>query len=175
MQLSHHVCLRNCLIADNRATVAYYPGGIYVLKDAVGGGVESCTLAGNNGDYGGMRIRADTYQVVNTVIAGNTGPQADDMVISVPNATNQFFHSCCPTFSLPAANANLQLDPRFADAGAGDYRLGNGLPCLQAGMNQPWMAAATDLEGRRRIDSVVGTVDLGCYEHLLGGALLLVR
>jgi hypothetical protein len=51
------------------------------------------------------------------------------------------------------------------DFAGGNYRLLITSPCINAGINQDWMVAATDLDGNPRISW--GTVDMGAYEFLL--------
>ncbi len=57
---------------------------------------------------------------------------------------------------------NFDAEPRFRDHDGGDFRLRADSPCLNKGLNQPWMAEATDLVGARRIFGQ--RVDPGCYE-----------
>jgi hypothetical protein len=56
---------------------------------------------------------------------------------------------------------NLELDPRFVDAGGGDYHLAPGSPALEAGTAEG--APALDLEGNPRLCG--SGVDLGPYER----------
>lgn len=71
--------------------------------------------------------------------------------------------------NVTAAALPFQL---FVDAAAGDYRLADGSPCVNAGLNQPWMAGATDLSGLRRV--MAGVVDMGAYEWEPPAATLLI-
>ncbi len=57
----------------------------------------------------------------------------------------------------------LAGDPQFANAAGDNYHLLLSSPCVDAGMNQPWMSDATDLDGMPRV--LGGTVDIGCYEQ----------
>ena len=72
-------------------------------------------------------------------------------------------HTCSPGLS---GNGNLSSDPQFVNAAASNYRLLASSPCINAGLNQSWMATATDLNGLPRIAG--GTVDLGACECPLG-------
>jgi hypothetical protein len=60
-----------------------------------------------------------------------------------------------------AAN-NIQQDPMFVDAGAGDFHLQSGSPCIDAGDNNAPSLPAEDFEGENRISN--GTVDIGADE-----------
>ncbi len=57
---------------------------------------------------------------------------------------------------------NIDDDPRFLDAGAGDLRLSDESPCIDAGSNAAPNLPTTDRDGRPRV--VNGTVDMGAYE-----------
>lgn len=72
-------------------------------------------------------------------------------------------------------SGNIAADPKFADAANGNYRLTAASPCANAGLNQDWMAAAVDLDGRPRLDRFTRRVDIGCYEHHFRGAMFLVK
>ena len=58
---------------------------------------------------------------------------------------------------------NIADEPLFIAKDAGNYRLGFGSPCIDAGTDQDWMTGATDLDGRSRIMN--DRVDMGAYEH----------
>lgn len=115
----------------------------------------------------------------NTIFSGNTGTVVDDLwltgVAVSADGSNCFHNSCCPTFSLPLAQGNVQADPRFVDAAGGNFRLRGSSPCVNAGTNQAWMSNWLDLDGNPRLDTFSGVVDMGCYEHIRVGALFLVR
>jgi hypothetical protein len=53
---------------------------------------------------------------------------------------------------------NIDADPMFADAASGDYHLGVGSPCIDAGT--PAGAPAADVEGTPRD----AAPDMGAYE-----------
>jgi hypothetical protein len=60
----------------------------------------------------------------------------------------------------------------FMNTNAGNYRLSQNSPCINAGLNQAWMDNASDLDGaHRRIDSFSHIVDMGCYEYLPSGSM----
>jgi hypothetical protein len=56
---------------------------------------------------------------------------------------------------------------------AGNYRLSQGSPCINAGNNQ-YAPATPDLDGHSRIDRYSGIVDMGCYEYLPSGMMIKV-
>ncbi len=69
---------------------------------------------------------------------------------------------------MPAGTGNIVVDPLFADAEDGDFRLLAGSPCLDAGDNAA-VSGATDLAGNPRVQN--GTVDMGAYEGAVTPAL----
>ena len=62
--------------------------------------------------------------------------------------------------------------PRFADPENGDWTLKMSSPLKDTGVLCDWMTGAIDLAGNPR---VVDMPDIGCYEHMKKGLLLLVR
>jgi len=56
---------------------------------------------------------------------------------------------------------NIEADPQFKDAPAGDFRLIDTSPCVDAGTNG-WVTTETDYLGNARIEN--GTVDMGVCE-----------
>ena len=71
---------------------------------------------------------------------------------------------CCSSTEGMTDVGSLTDDPRFARPSQGDYRLKSGSRCIDAGLNQAWMAGATDLDGNARIHGRRSIVDIGCYE-----------
>ena len=64
---------------------------------------------------------------------------------------------------------NIDQDPSFMDTTVGDYRLGTGSPCIDAG-NNAVVSTPLDLEGNPRIadgnSDGSAIVDMGAYEYL---------
>lgn len=166
--------LRNCLIADNRGEQA--DGGAVFVGDGVGTlEVVNCTIVNNQSRVTPAGIRADNpTDVRNTILFGNV---LDDDTLSNYAGTLSFVRSCTsPITGFDPADGNLDADPRFVDADAGNYRLQATSPCVNAGMNEPdWMLDAVDLDGNPRIDRISGQVDIGAYEYVPAGSVLLIR
>jgi hypothetical protein len=121
-----YAILYDCLVANNKGS----------QNDAglVDGAAINCTIVGNIG--GGVRGSS----VLNSIVISNT----------VYNFSNCNITNSCGT-SLPAGPGNIAADPRFVDYAKGDFRLDSNSPCINAGMNMPWMYDATDLDGNRRV------------------------
>ncbi|MBQ9430868.1 MAG: hypothetical protein IJU44_04875, partial [Kiritimatiellae bacterium] len=62
---------------------------------------------------------------------------------------------------LYSGTGNINSDPRFVDAGSGDYRLLADSPCINVGSSS-YVNGSLDIFGNVRVQD--GTVDMGCYE-----------
>jgi len=149
----------NCTITDNSVTQGTSPegGGVYVYQ----GTVQSCTINGNSVASASFSRAGGVYcrdaAVVNCVVYGNT---ANNSPNCYSKSSGTFDHTC----TIPAIGSNcITNDPRFADAAGYDYALQDTSPCIGAGINQAWMAGATDQMGKR--PRIIGsTVDIGAHE-----------
>lgn len=173
---------RNCLFVGNHAAPGALGGGIFCgLTGPLY--VESCTIISNTASSGGggVHIRAKTTEptqillITNSIFShngpisefGQTGPH-----------TNYVSHTRSGSFSsfIFEGTNNITAEPKFMDVAAGDFRLRGDSPCINAGANQAWMdGRAEDLAGNPRIDHFVGTVDMGCYEYISHGTVILIR
>ena len=185
--------LSNCVVKGNRA---YYYAGIgaagvtgiwntlicqnvstgdwnYGSGINIGGSVRltrlvNCTITSNYPGHGlCINDAAYPFSVTNCIIAGNGKTGTSNIkFFGTTYTTGMFHYCCCPTTVLPADQGNITNSPAFADFAAGNYRLAKESPCINAGINQAWMAGATDLDGHPRIYAYRGTnVDMGAYEY----------
>jgi hypothetical protein len=152
-----------CLVARN--TAASRGGGIYNAM-----AVENCTIVDNRaaisggGTIGSYIRRGDrTQRIVNSVFSGNTAPEFPDADVQQVEfyETDNVNNCIAPTPGFPESQGNIAADPLFAE---GSYRPAAGSPCIDAGANADWMAAATDLDGHPRIAGALA--DIGAYEFL---------
>ena len=165
------VIFYNCLIANNTSGNG---GGIYwnhYLSGTHFGEYYNCTIAGNSAtnvaNVGGVfkpNIEC-IYGMYNTIIYSNTPV---DYIIDIALLSN-----CCATGLV--GNANVTNYPAFINPAHSDYRLRSGSPCINAGANQPWMAEASDLDGRPRLDRFTRQADIGAYEYIFRGVLFSVQ
>ena len=144
--------LYNCVLSCNSAALG---GG------ASGGILYNCTLADNSARYdGGGSYDGTLYNCIVYYNTAPSGPNWEDATLSYTCTTPE------PSPHLGGTN-NITSEPQFVDAAAGDYRLLPSSPCIDRGINQDWMAGATDLAGNPRI--LRGTVDMGAYEFAFHG------
>ncbi len=169
--------VRNCLITTN---LARYYGGAVIQSSAPGKPIrlESCTIAGNTAtNYAGGLAACDGLTLTNTIVYHNNAPVDENIR---PTGAGYILGYCCtyPTNQLTDAAAMVNVttnDPGFIQWDAGNFKLAAGSPCVDAGIVQDWMAAASDLEGQPRVDFWRRRPDMGCYERLSQGSLLLLR
>ncbi len=122
--------------------------------------VVNCTFAKNTTvmpGKGTLNQYSSTLTVKNSIVYDNIGAgiNADG-----PSTTN-VHHSLVQGI---ASNDNLDADPLFADANAGDFRILTASPAIDAGDGlAPELASiAVDLAGNPRIH---GTIDMGAFEN----------
>lgn len=170
--------VRNSLIVGNQS-IASNGGGIYLLgSDGI---VESSTIVGNQAaeNGGGIYVRGyPNNRIYNCIIYDNTGP-ADWENIGLrwdgQGGMPKYFHYTCSPCKMTDGQGNITDAPGFVNALSGNYRLAAGSPCINAGTNGSWMADACDLDGHPRLDRFNHKTDMGCYEYIPRGMLILVQ
>ena len=173
--------IRNCLITHNQA-------------DGLGGGVQfagvqsnnclvNCTIVNNWAGTCGGGVWLDncivnantrhTTNLLNCIVYDNSaGTEYPDVYVKTTASVSY----CCLSKTgakdgYASGINNVTNDPGFADTNNWNCRLTANSPCLNTGLNQPWMTGDVDLEGRRRLDRFSGLADMGCYEFLPLGSL----
>lgn len=174
--VSDSATIRNCLIVCN--TNSHNAAGI--TSYAANSLVENCTIARNvttsadvaAGVEGDSSGRAITLR--NCIVKDNIAKGVETNLSSKINLTVSYTLSE-PAF--PKGEGNIGGDPKFASPGSiRGLRLLPSSPAVNAGLNQPWMEGAVDLFGNPRINRKdgIGLVDLGCYERVPSGLVLVV-
>ncbi|MBU0473890.1 MAG: T9SS type A sorting domain-containing protein [Bacteroidetes bacterium] len=145
---------RGCLIHSN--TSVNYGGGINIWSS---GTIQNCTITNNTAPNGaGVRTK-DSSLMENTISYYNTG-----LDVQVANAGSVFNNNC--TSNALIGTGNITDNPYTGtDLTLNPFDLPYGSACIDAGLNQPWMGSAFDLDGNARIFN--GTVDIGAYEFSL--------
>lgn len=96
-------------------------------------------------------------------IASNPSPFMVNRVGSTPNFAHTLMLARASNIRggwLGTGNGNIDADPLFVDALAGDFRLSPGSPCIDAGLNT-LIAGARDLGGKPRLASGYPTTEGG--------------
>ena len=175
--LSNGGTIRNSLIRDNLGKRGV---GIYVYYSAGRSPtVQNCTVVQNQGNASGGGIYlndaagAGTDAVLeNTILVYNSGGYNED--IHPPDGVDgaggvtgvvQAAYNYCEQDLSSFGSGNIQgTNPQFLDAGADDFQIKLGSPCMDKGTNATWITGSTvDLKGNPRIHG--SHVDIGAYEE----------
>ena len=153
--------LVNCLVAGNRTYGQ--AAGVY----QTGGTVENCTITGNasiNQSGSGLYIANGNAIARNNVIFGNGAGVAAEPICNLEYSSAKTFAN---NIVSPATKGtdNVDADPLFNNAAAGDYTLAAGSPAIDAATEQ---GINDDLLGNMRPKDGNGDgdarPDVGCYE-----------
>jgi len=161
--------IRNCLITGNSATNG---AGMYI---GAAGTAVNCTVVGNVATNGGGGVMSTGGQLVNCIIYTNQALLGDPAWQNWTNSgATMTYSNCCtlPVAGLPGSG-NIESDPLFSDYNAFNFRVRDASPCINAGLNQGWMIGAVDLAGQPRIRHK--TVDMGAYETLMRGTIIMIH
>ncbi len=174
--------LTNCTLSGN---TALYGGGVYThtynnINNRNSGGtltLTNCTVSGNTGDasgvfnggvYGGVGgVYSDnngyTTTLTNCIVYHNIGGE----ISGYSNVTN-VYNDIQGGY---AGTGNIDADPQFVNASAGDLHLKPGSPCLGAGT--PDGAPTTDLDGNPRPNPPsMGAYEVGAVPATITGFTL---
>ncbi len=171
MSQNGHGKVRNCLITDNGGN------GVLFNGDCTSAVVSCSTIVGNK-DEGVMF--SNTNQLANITVSscviygnGDVEGHNDARDQYAPANYGKIAYSCIgvnPGFN---GTGLVVGDPRFVNAAQGDYHLKGFSPCVDSGVNEPWMVGAVDLDGNPRITG--STVDMGVYEFAPNGMMFILR
>ena len=173
--------IANCLIANNRTQVSGNGGGIYAYNLCYGRGlIESCTIVSNTsvGYGGGIVLESVVYgsqaysnAVTNCVVYLNTATLGGNDIydLRAPTNSSTVGYSCMSDTNQFTGPGNFTNDPRFISPASTNYRLAEGSPCIDRGINRAWMNGAVDLDGNSRI--FYNRTDVGAYEYRFSGMI----
>ena len=152
--------LTNCTFSDNSASDT--GGGMY--NDGATPTLTNCTFSGNSADNGGggMYSYGSSAALTNCILWGNTPDQISDedssWVVTYSDIQGGFL----------GGEGNIDEDPLFVSPDSGDYHLGPGSLCIDAGDNDAPFLPEQDYEGDARIVDGDGdgepVVDMGVDE-----------
>jgi Right handed beta helix region len=183
----------NCTFANNSANQR--GGGIYNFFASPK--VTNCTFSGNSASLGGGMHNYDLSfpEVTNCTFSGNEASEGGGIYNyhSSPMLTNCILWGDSPDELVNTGDeepvvaysdiqgsydgtGNIDADPLFAHPGSGDYHLGPGSPCIDAGTNDAPHVPDFDFEGDPRImdgdRDGTAIVDMG-VDEVYGYALYL--
>jgi PKD repeat protein len=168
--------VRNSLFYGNQAGVSgnlLGAGGAVYLN--TGTTLENCTVVSNQARNSVLTIGGGVQHagggITNCIVFFNATSNQPSNVGSAN--LSAIAYSCSPDVA-NGVNGNITNNPLFQNMALGNYRLGSASPCLNAGVVQPWMTGATDLEGNPRARG--SKVDMGCYQAAFNsGTVVLIR
>ena len=167
--------LFSCLLCNN---VTNLGGAIYGWNNGSDIRIYNTTIVSNRatGAGGGLRTSGSSasFKLYNTIVYSNSPNNFD-----FSGNTNSFLTNCCSipsnAFFVLSSTGNLTNPPAFVDFAGQNFRLTPASPCINRGLNQPWMDGAKDLDNRSRKDVFSGLADIGCYEYHPQGLMFTVR
>ena len=153
----------NCTFSNNISTV--FGGGMTNYYDS-NPRVTNCTFSNNHANNGGgIYNYENSATVTNSILWGNT----PDEILEIWGTTTVTYSDIKGGWD---GKGNIDADPCFVDAGAGNLRLRPGSACIEIGDSSAPDLALTDLDGRPRIIdgdcNGVAAVDMGPYEFNYG-------
>lgn len=177
---SGSVVIRHCSISGNRADDA---GGVYHTSGSLT--MVNCLIVRNSapgfeepGSGGGLRFQGDELALTNCTLASNSASSGADVyglgtrtltvansilwsqpAAVLPENTTVTYSDVRGGFPGPG---NIDADPKFLAAGAGDFHLAQDSPCINAGSDYVADLPADDLDQEARRQ--VCRVDMGAYE-----------
>jgi hypothetical protein len=171
----------DCIISNNAGNNS--AGGVVLINS--GASMNNCVIIGNSSRawVGGVSCVSGTY-LINCTVANNSvtelggggacggvfGGSLTNCIVyynisSHSEGTNiaesVVLNNCCVTPTNGFSGNNIASAPGFVNIDAGNLRLAQWSPCIDAGTNV--VAGSIDLDGNPRI--VNGTVDIGAYEY----------
>ena len=167
--------LMNVEITDNSGWLS---GGLRV-ECGSHANLINCTISNNKSqseDWGGINVQGSSLTIVNSIIWGkslyeigvNSG---DEFSIKVTNSLikNELdgIHHWNEVGTVYWLGGNIDLDPNFIDAANMDYRLKEGSPCIDAGIQDTFLVYndSKDTLFIPAMDYIGLAPDIGAYEY----------
>ena len=167
--------LTNCIFSDNTANTD--GGALY--NDGSSPVLINCTIWGNSAvEGGGIYNGFSSPTLTNCILWADTpGEIFNADVNSAPAVTYSDIQGGCDAIPGNICGAgNIDADPRLLDPSSGDFHLGVGSPCIDAGDNDAPDLPDYDFEGDDRIldgdQDGTAVVDMGVDETIMFRVLL---
>jgi hypothetical protein len=164
----YEAVITNCVIVENQASLH---GGALNFESQLGIRVANCTLVDNSADdrAGGVLFHSSQGSILNTILVGHgkhaiyeNDEDSDPTVnncLFYNNPDGVYFNEGLVTITgatgpdginavLAEAQDNIEGNPLFVNAGAGDYHIELLSPCVDAGAASG--APSTDIDGESR-------------------------
>jgi len=154
--------ITNCSFWFNTAV---YSAGIRNYNSSAT--ITNCSFWGNTAENKGGAIINDYFSsgtITNCILWGDSAtdwPEIYDY-LSYPNVS----YCDIDQDGVAGSNGNIRQDPLFLDPDNGDFHLGQGSPCIDAGTNDAPALPDTDFEGDPRI--IGSAPDMGADEYAKG-------
>ncbi len=144
----------NCIITNNAANY----GGFFFLYWYSSSTIKNCTISNNSAttEGGAIYCSYESLTIVNSILWGDTAA-ANNEISPSPNGTVDITYSDIDGGW--TATGNINADPLFS--ASGNYRLGAGSPCIDAGTATG--APADDIDGDTRPQG--SGIDMGADEY----------
>jgi len=150
----------NCIFIGNAVSTDFGRGGGMENWLSSSPTVTNCTFSSNTAfSGGGISNWSSSPTVTNCILWGDTPDEIDgSSTVSYSDIQGGF-----------AGTGNINANPLFVDAAAGDWRLSSFMsPCVDTGNNSVPSLPATDLAGNPRVVDCdrdgMAVVDMGAYE-----------
>ena len=152
--------IENCLIVGNSATANGKCGGGLYLN----GTAWNCTVVSNTAKRATGGVLLDSSgRCVNCAILGNVLIDSAQENQDWSANMREYLTYCATPIRTGEGYVLTTFDGAgFRNPAAGDYRIRNRSPLLNAGSDPGYAADDTDLAGNPRVSN--GIVDIGCYE-----------
>jgi len=188
----------DCVVidCDFDSNIANHGGAIYLANIVTTTEIVNCRFYNNHAyGFGGAVANSSSHPIFRNCTFFNNRADREGGALSNSGGTAQFFNSILwqnapfeirdqesdTTISYSCITGgwdgvgNIDIDPKFVDANAGDLRLAPNSPCIDAGDNDALLDDQTlDLDFNPRKVDDLGTadtgngnapiVDMGCYE-----------
>ena len=174
------VRIENCLIAENTLTMKDAYVVIMTANASAEARVLNTTLVNNEGcgvSYGdniGVKYPSQFY-MTNCIVWANFPAGATVATNVIGSAEKPMLaHNCYSEAVEDDSNFNIAQDPQLRTFGRKIYQPKSSSPCVATGDASLWTTNDVDLLGNPRLTKGV-TVDMGCFEPVIPGLLLMVK